>query len=282
MNTLLAEPWPCTHDEYHADDAVGCSMLKEFARSRTRYYARYVAKTLPPKAPTPAMQLGTLVHLLALEPERADSIAVAPKCDRRTKAGKADWEAFCAESEGKTIVDSDQLNTARLMVAALMAHDAAGPMLRAPGEVEHGLRWQDPETMLTCKARPDKRIRVGNGHALVDLKTCSDSSPEGFGSAVARQRYHWQDHWYRQGHRAVYGELPRFIFVAVESTPPFDVACYELTEGDRSDAQQQVLVKLNQLANCIESDEWRNEHGTGICQLLMPAWAKNLTQWEMD
>ncbi len=70
--------------EYHAHPAIGSTALRALIRSAEHYHAEYVACTAP-RAETPAMRRGTAV----LEPEKwATRYAVAPECDRRTKAGK--------------------------------------------------------------------------------------------------------------------------------------------------------------------------------------------------
>lgn len=65
---------PCpdlSNEDYHADTgAFSASALEDFRDSRRLFEARYITKTLPPKAATPAMELGTCVHLRILEPER--------------------------------------------------------------------------------------------------------------------------------------------------------------------------------------------------------------------
>ena len=103
--------------EYHADySRVSNSMLSVFRQSRRRYFQRFVEQSMPAPEPTAAMQLGSLVHTLLLEPDDAAKLVVAPKVDRRTKAGKEEWQAF------------GLVGLATLLVAALVGMIGKGRM----------------------------------------------------------------------------------------------------------------------------------------------------------
>ena len=66
-----------------------------------------------PMEPTPAMALGSAVHCLTLTPDKFKSqFAVAPKIDRRTKAGKEEWENFTLTAATKTVIKQDQYEQA--------------------------------------------------------------------------------------------------------------------------------------------------------------------------
>src|SRR5581483_10081660 len=106
MNMATVEK-TLTNEEYHAHRATSHSTLEMFRRSRKLYHAIHVARTMDRPEPTAAMQLGTHVHCAVLEPERFEAEYVyAPKCDRRTTAGKAAYAEFCAATAGKTVIDA--------------------------------------------------------------------------------------------------------------------------------------------------------------------------------
>jgi len=80
-------------DRYLSEPAVSASSMKAYLRSPLHY--RHQIET--PSAPTPAQQLGTLIHAVVLEPFMARSTyAVAPNIDRRTKARKEAHAEFQA------------------------------------------------------------------------------------------------------------------------------------------------------------------------------------------
>ena len=66
-----------------------------------------------PEPQSPAFAFGSMVHKLLLEPETFDEeYAVAPEVDKRTKAGKEAWAAFCASAGEKAVVSIDDYGKA--------------------------------------------------------------------------------------------------------------------------------------------------------------------------
>ena len=115
-------------EEYHRHPSTSKSQLDQFAKSP----AHYLASLTTPRKETPAMRIGSIFHGMILEPERV-RIAVAPVCDKRTKEGKATWEAFCLENAGAEIVTADEGEMLNGMVASVRAHPAASALLCAVG-----------------------------------------------------------------------------------------------------------------------------------------------------
>src|SRR5690606_16617947 len=110
---------------------IGNSMITVAIDEGLRsYYDRYVACTIPKSEPTSAMDLGTLLHAMVLEPTRIP-FAAAPECDRRTNAGKAAWAAFEADciAAGKRAIKSDAWQCAETMLSALREHELARTLL---------------------------------------------------------------------------------------------------------------------------------------------------------
>lgn len=82
-----------------------------------------------PKPPTPAMVLGTRVHLRVLEPERyAAEIAVWDGPARNTKEGKEAWARWQAEHPGAeaiSIEDHDRIEGMAASLRRLIGHKLA-------------------------------------------------------------------------------------------------------------------------------------------------------------
>ncbi|MCK7579823.1 MAG: PD-(D/E)XK nuclease-like domain-containing protein [Chromatiales bacterium] len=156
MNDLAIQPtvdrdgpqiiYDLDFDEYRAINAINASGLKLLERSP----AHFQQARLEPHAPTAAQALGTLVHLLVLEPERENEVAVAPECDRRTKAGKDAWAEFQAESADRLIVTAEQWDTARRMRDAVRANKNAMALL-ADGSPEVTLLHTLDGTPIKCR-----------------------------------------------------------------------------------------------------------------------------------
>ena len=90
--------------DYHRHHAVSKSHLDQVARSPLHYWARYVDPNRVEPEPTPAMTIGTALHSHVLELDTWDQryVVMPEGIDRRTKAGKAEWEAFSVASSGRS------------------------------------------------------------------------------------------------------------------------------------------------------------------------------------
>ncbi len=199
-------------DEYHAIDAVSNSLITQILRSPAHARA-YLTQQ---REPTKAMEFGTAFHAAILEPLSFARTYDVFDGDRRTKAGKEEYERLT--SSGIKLLSADDMATIQGMMQSVHSHVAAAELLRE-GEAELSVTWTDDATGLPCKCRPDWWI----GDTLVDVKTTDDASPEGFARAIAKYGYHRQAAWYLQGTGAA-----RFKFIAVEKTAPYAVGVYEL------------------------------------------------------
>ena len=248
-----------SNEEYHADPAVSASHLHQVARSGYHYWARCVSANRQPPKPAAAMTTGSLVHCATLEPnELLRRYGIAP--DRRTKVGKEAAAQMLAE--GIEPVSESDLGQAQRMASAVRFHPYAAELLSA-GKPETSIWWDDAETGLRCKCRPDWI----NGPVCIDLKTTTDASPRGFAKSVASFRYHVQ-----AAHYLACDLFERFIFIAVEKEAPFAVACYELDADALAEGQRLRDRDLQRIANCRAMAAWPG-YGDELQILSLPAWS---------
>ena len=184
-------------DDYLKVDALSATGLKQLARSPWHYRNRVDID------PTPAMLRGTLAHCAVLEPEAmAQRYVVLPE-DAPRKPTRAQWEAkkpsaeslaamdwwrqFKDESAGRDLVSFADYALCQAQLAAIAAQPELAELLRA-GRGEVSIFWIDEATGIYCKARPDW-LPPANGRSIrpLDLKTCADESPNGFGRAAAHR-----------------------------------------------------------------------------------------------
>lgn len=267
-----AEQIEISNAAYHDDfSRVSSTSLKLFRKSPLKYHRRYMLG-MDQKEPTDSMILGSLVHCLVLEPGQLDSLyAVAPKCDRRTTIGKAQWAEFVQWSVGKQVVDEATAEKADAIAAAVRADTFAKMLLNLDGAIERAIHWTDEATGIFCKAKPD--LASESAMTLVDLKTCQDASPSGFSRQMANYEYHCQAAWYCAGFEALTGTRPAFVFVAVETEPPYEVACHEIDEQSLALGFAQNAAAMRDLVRRVESDQWEPEWRQQINTLSLPAWA---------
>ena len=255
--------------DYHRVPAMSSSGAKKMIRSPQHY--RVAIDT--PSEPTDAMLFGTAVHVGVLEPDRwSDAVTVTPEFNKRTTAGRAEWEAFKAERPGRIILTPQTYLSVRNCVNSVRFHPIAAKLINDAEGVEESLFWMDGKWSVPCKARWDLRSRGG----LVDLKTTTDASPDAFARSAATYFYHLQEAFYRAGAEAVLNESPRFFaFIAVETEPPHAVACYYLPPEAVRVGQGWMDVALERYAKALASGEWPS-YPTSIEQLPFPRWAMRI------
>lgn len=268
--TLENGIWQVDAKAYHADtSAVSHSMLEDFRRSIPLYHGRYVVSTLQRDEPTPSMVLGTALHALVLQPERFDDlVAVAPECDRRTKAGKTALEEFQSVAVGKTVISREQHWTARQMVDGIQRNSLAWELLQARGRSELSLRWEHPFEV-ACKSRLD---RVADGFSL-DVKTSVDPSPDAWSKQAAGFGYHRQQAFYQDALRKTLDKSGPFYFVVVGNSPPYECAVYQLDEDAVEIGRQQNAELIAELQNCLLCDQWEGRWSGQVYRVKLPAWA---------
>ncbi len=237
-----------SNQDYHAMGGVSKSGLDRFAKSP----AHYIAALQTPRAETQAMRIGSLFHSLILEPETT-RIVQAPSCDRRTKAGKAEYAEFCAINEDAEVVSADEWGMLSGMASSVKDHRAASALFASKGKAENSLFWQDTDTGVLCKCRPDFYRADG---IVVDLKTTEDASPRAFMRSIAKYRYHVQAAFYSDG--LMTAELPvkGFVFVAVEKKPPYAVAVYQLDNQAAEAGRMLYKDELLKMAVCMVDNNW--------------------------
>ena len=255
-----------TNAEYHASPAISKSGLDLIRRAP----ALYAYRRENPQEQTPAMRLGSLTHAVVLEPEVfAHSVIARPEgIDRRTSAGKLAWAEFEVQAEGKEIVTGEEMAKLAAIRDAVHAHPAAAKALAGSPTIEQSIFWVNDG--IACRCRPDAVTEKG---VIVDLKTTRDASPEGFAKSIAQYRYHVQAAFYSDGYRAAFGESPRgFVFIAVETEPPYLVAVYVASEAMTHRGRIDYHVDIDTFRCCQEADEWPG-YSNWTLTIDLPKWS---------
>jgi exodeoxyribonuclease VIII len=245
-------------DEYHAIEAVSNSLISKILKSPA--HARAYLDKQP--VATKAMEFGTAFHVAILEPKKFAEQYVVFNGDRRTKEGKATYEELTCS--GKQILSTEDMEDIHGMQLSVFSHNAAKKLIEE-GHAELSVTWDDYDTMVKCKCRPD----WWNGDVLVDIKTTDDASPEGFMRAIVKYGYHRQAAWYLRG-----TEAKKFIFIAVEKQDPYAVGVYELDALSLSQGSYECDRALQIWANANATGEFRAY--SDECELL------SLPDWKFD
>lgn len=276
---MIALTQKISNADYHSLPSISSTKLKDFRRSKYKYYQRYIAKTLPFRQ-TKATLLGSMIHALTLEPETfSECYVVAPECDRRTKIGKAIWNEFVLSAPDEAeVVDAELYARAKAASDALLTHPKASAWLGQTGPVEQPVYWEDPETGLACRAKLDK-LAV-NIDVILDIKSCIDATPNGLANAIVNFEYDRQAAWYREGFHEVHGVWPDFVFLAVETSPPYEVGFYDLDSDDLAEARITNRMTLNTINQCMKTNDWIADHQNEVTRIKLPKRARYREQYQ--
>ncbi|HFI8701424.1 TPA: exodeoxyribonuclease VIII, partial [Escherichia coli] len=146
-----------SNENYHAGPGVSKSQLDDIADTPALYLWRKNAPVDTTKTKT--LDLGTAFHCRVLEPEEfSNRFIVAPEFNRRTNAGKEEEKAFLMEcaSTGKTVITAEEGRKIELMYQSVMALPLGQWLVESAGHAESSIYWEDPETGILCRCRPDK------------------------------------------------------------------------------------------------------------------------------
>ncbi|HAG6029588.1 TPA: exodeoxyribonuclease VIII [Escherichia coli] len=258
-----------SNENYHAGPGVSKSQLDDIADTPALYLWRKNAPVDTTKTKT--LDLGTAFHCRVLEPEEfSNRFIVAPEFNRRTNAGKEEEKAFLMEcaSTGKTVITAEEGRKIELMYQRVMALPLGQWLVESAGHAESSIYWEDPETGILCRCRPDKIIP--EFHWIMDVKTTADI--QRFKTAYYDYRYHVQDAFYSNGYEAQFGVLPTFVFLVASTTVEcgrYPVEIFMMGEEAKLAGQQEYHRNLRTLADCLNTDEW-----PAIKTLSLPRWAK--------
>jgi hypothetical protein len=259
--------------DYHAHAAISKSHLDQVAKSPLHYWARYLDPNRVVPEPTPAMAIGSAVHTHVLELDQWDAryVSAPDGIDRRTKAGKAEWEAFTTAATGRTVLPKADADLVMRMAHSVFSHPAAAMLLALPGKAETTHMWTDAATGLQCKCRPD--WLTDDGRLLVDLKTTEDAG-RGFAKSIAQWRYHVQASWYLDGIEQATGTRPeQFLFLCVEKKAPYAVAVYAADAEMIAAGAQTAARDLDVLATCKAAGAWPG-YSDQIEPISLPPWMR--------
>lgn len=262
---MKAEVRELTNEQYHRAEGLSFSGMKHLMKS-VAHYREYLRT---PSEPTPAMLLGTAVHSAVLEDGIERGVVVgAPAVDRRTKDGKAQWEAFMSEHRGKIILPWDAFQYAGMISKAVKDHPLAQGLLTG-GKAERSIFWTDPETGILCKCRPDFLRDDG---VVIDLKVTTDASAHAFQRTVGRFRYEVQSALYLEGVSYLLGvPLRNFVHLVVESEPPFGIAAYVLDDPSL-DVGRDIVKRMRHRLASAKDQANAPAYPLEIQNLSVPNW----------
>lgn len=256
-------------EEYQQWEAVNNSVLKILSDERRcpAHALQYIENGRPD---TPALAFGRAVDCYILEPTRfVELFTVCPKCDKRTKEGKATFADFEASKQpGQEVVSEEDYE--KIITIYNKVIDSQAMRLIQGGKSQVCAVWIDKPTGLLCKARWD--YYQEDIPMITDLKSTNDASPNGFGYDIFKYFYFQQAGFYCMGHEVLTGEEADFAIFAIEKEEPFVHSTFAVGDNTIAAGKNAARKALAKYKECKESGVWP-QYSDKILMINMPTFA---------
>jgi PDDEXK-like domain of unknown function (DUF3799) len=198
--------------------------------------------------------VGTLCHAMVLEgKDLAGTFAIKPKgMSFATTKGKA-WR----DAQTLPIIKEEDINKVPHMAEAIATHPIASQIVRSCPQREWAIFAELGG--LRCKALLDA---VGNDEVgirgFLEIKTTNDASPRAFARQIYNLHYDMQSAFYTYllSMAETLEAMPWMAWIAVESAPPWAVACYQPSEAMMQSGVLKVTEFLEGVNTCMQLDRW--------------------------
>lgn len=259
-------------DEYHGDCCIGPSVsgsglvtLEQL--SPAHYWQGSYHNPRREPFDTTALAFGRACHAWILgEPEFQKYFVVSPYDKFTTKEARA-WR----DDQIRTIVKAEQLDAIRAMGETILKTPLVQNAFK-DGKPEQSLIWQDKETGIWLKTRPD--WLPNNIPFVPNYKTARSARPADFARHAFDLGYHQGAALCLDGLREVLGWAnASYYFVAQEKEPPYVASIVVMNEHDIEWGRLLNRKALRTLARCLDKGEWPG-YATGAVEIQMPAWAE--------
>ena len=257
IDALPTAKW--TRSDYDAHKALNQSASKLLLISPGHFKADQDA----PRKDTPALRIGTLTHMLVLQPDLFTSSVICTPDDAPKKPTQKQREAKKPKPETLEAIawwdNFEQASLGKMVVAVDEYQDAvqSGQALKA--ELAHwGIKPLATELCLTCdygkvalKAQLDFVTADG---WIYDLKTSGELlNPRNILNTTYKRGYHLQAAFYCHIFKQVFGCRPRgFRMVFVEKTAPNATLIFEVSQELQAEGGVLMLQAIEAYTAAME------------------------------
>jgi hypothetical protein len=199
------------------------------------------------------------------------------------KDGAEFWEKFDKKAAGRLLLKEEQVEKIFYMAENLAANPFAVEVLKSD-LVEISMIWQDAQTGLWLKSRPD--CIPSNGYDFGDLKTFT---PKGRNLILAAQRsmtdfgYPLQMALAIMGAEHVFGgSTETCALVFCQTTEPYEVIPIEIDNDSIYWARCLIRQGLDRIAHGLKTGEWPGVANEIIRYSYPPSMTDRLAQMQID
>lgn len=249
---------------YHAiKDRLSNSAIKAYDELRNP--KRWWIEHNTPQKSTDAMNKGSVVHLMVLQPEEI-------KKQVRIKT------PYAKDTDPNFIhVTEKMFDECQLMARKVLTHHIASELIQSSHK-EDTLFWE--LNNIPFKGKAD--LISQDFSFIADLKTTQSAHPLNFQQSITNYRYDIQAAIYIDALTLIESldKQPKFYFICVESKPPFSVNVIECgssfveigrTGGNKVRGYHDITLEIAQFWP-LPHDQWPEGDNTHITTLEAPEW----------
>ncbi len=247
---------------------LSASCLKSLAKSPEHCYANHLDPNRE-RTESDAMQLGSLIHCMILEPEMLHRRYV--KMPEGMVRRGAKWDDFKVEAKSLSIVKSSIWQKAEEAVSRVKKDDMAASLLQGRKR-----SVQKEEQVSWIGYADEMRVHYGGyidlvNHTtrrIVDIKTTSNA--DNLSKLASDGRWDIQAAQYIDAMSAIRDERYRMFFLVVEVNSPFRIRAVELSPDALRAGRKDRTRLTKEFMDRLERNDWSG--GGCVSELDMPAW----------
>lgn len=271
-------------DVYHSVKGLSNSGIKTLLDCPAKYYYKYLSGEYEPKE-KPQFKIGKACHTYILEGKETfekiywhNPYSSAKKEDLvkilQNKFGyDCSIKKYLVNDLIELLLDNEQIERKQIELnyselnqvisigRAINNNKYAKNAFSQKGESELSIFWQDEETGIWLKCRPD--FLPYDCKLVPDYKTCASANPQTFYGDFIKYGYHIQSALYRIGIYEVTKylldnpiEVESFFFVAQEKEPPYITQVYLPDMSIVDFGEKSLKLGIQKYQNCIKTGIW--------------------------
>lgn len=240
-------------DAYHAQPCIGPSISASGLRtilldSPAHYWVESSLNPRAEKVDTKALRIGKAAHAWVLgEPEFNRHFVISPHDAFLTREAK-DWR----DAQTRVVLKAAELDAIRDMATALRAQPCVASAFTGPGAAEQSLIWQDEETGVWLKARPDWLPADPTLYFAQEYKSAVSADPRKASRQAFDLGYDIQAALAVDGIAAVMDVEPLGIaHVVQEKTPPYAASLLMFSKDQLEFGRCRYREALRRFAECL-------------------------------
>ena len=250
--------------QYHSDkEALSCSMLKPLLESP----AHFQANLLSLNKATKAMDFGSLVHGLVLEPHLiGNDFSIYPGiADGRS----SDYKAFLAKNSSRLVVDEPTFTRARKLAEKILHRVVFGRPLWRLRKRRHTRGKHLRRRAHYRLAAAHSTLDLYHPEYSFDLKTTRHGLISAFVRDAVDMHYDFQAFMYTIARSLYEGRTnpAKFVFIAAETEEPNSI--HQITAGETfmSNGAKKFQEVLSVYSACMQTGFWPDSSGNAEAEI---------------